>query len=226
MPPNTSVGHDITRQSLVRLNRVRTGCGRFKHNTNQVWLTPSASCECDAASQNAHHITSECPIPRFKGDIDNTQSVSQLRLWWTANNSPPTLLPATLWAFLPVRPYHRHREGKGMCPDVATPCVKDTENGVARQFYSYVIALWCPFPLTLKIGTMTLCLLSSFSCNHIFCTRSNDLKNPYVHFNLPPNFRYFHLYYHFVAMRSAVYLWRSMFYVTVYAVQIKYFIAN
>ena len=31
-----------------------------------------------------------------------------------------------LMSLAPGRPHHRHREGNGMCPDVATPCVKDT----------------------------------------------------------------------------------------------------
>ena len=53
-------------------------------------------------------------------------TVSQPRLWWTTNNGPLPLLPATGWALLPGRSHHHHREGNGMCPDVATPCVKDT----------------------------------------------------------------------------------------------------
>ena len=48
-PSNKPVGHALTRHSLVRLNRIRTGYGRFKHNMNQMGLSPSASCECSAA---------------------------------------------------------------------------------------------------------------------------------------------------------------------------------
>ena len=45
-------------------------------------------------------------------------TVSQLRLWWTANTGPSPLLPATWWALLPPPriPNHRHRAGKCVCP--------------------------------------------------------------------------------------------------------------
>ena len=32
-------------------------------------LSPSASCECGAASQTAHHMTSECPLHSCNGDL-------------------------------------------------------------------------------------------------------------------------------------------------------------
>ena len=50
--------------ATVHLVRVlfRTGSGRFKYHMNMMGLSPSASCGCDAASQTAHHIASECPL--------------------------------------------------------------------------------------------------------------------------------------------------------------------
>ena len=36
--------------SLVRLNCIRTGYGRFNYNMNLMGLSPSASCECGAAT--------------------------------------------------------------------------------------------------------------------------------------------------------------------------------
>ena len=48
----------------MRLNHIRTaGYGRFRYNKNQMGLSPSKSCECGAASQTAHHMASECPLP-------------------------------------------------------------------------------------------------------------------------------------------------------------------
>ena len=55
-----------------------------------------------------------------------THSDGQLGLWWTANNGPPPMLPATWWPLLPGRPRHHRREGNGMSSEVATHCVKDT----------------------------------------------------------------------------------------------------
>ena len=61
-PSRKPIGHDLTRHSLVCLNCIRTGYGRFNYNMNLMGLSPSASCECGAASQTAHHIASECPL--------------------------------------------------------------------------------------------------------------------------------------------------------------------
>ena len=41
-PSNKPIGHDLARHSLVPLNRIRTGYGRFKSNMNRMGLSPSA----------------------------------------------------------------------------------------------------------------------------------------------------------------------------------------
>ena len=43
-PLRKHIGHDLTRHSLVRLNRVITAYGRFKYNMNQMGLSPSVLC--------------------------------------------------------------------------------------------------------------------------------------------------------------------------------------
>ena len=68
-PSNKPIGHDLARQSLVRLNRIRTGYGRFKSNMNRMGLSPSASCECGVTDQTAQHIASECPLHSCDGDL-------------------------------------------------------------------------------------------------------------------------------------------------------------
>ena len=68
-PSDKSIGHDLARYSLVRLDCIRTGYGRFNANMNQMGLSPPASCECGATDQTAQHIASECPLHRCKGDL-------------------------------------------------------------------------------------------------------------------------------------------------------------
>ena len=68
-PSNKHIRHDLARYSLVRLNRIRTGYGRFNANMNQMGLSPSASCDCGATDETAQHIASECPLRRCKGDL-------------------------------------------------------------------------------------------------------------------------------------------------------------
>ena len=43
-PLRKHIGHDQTRHSLVRLNRVITAYGRFKYNMNQMGVSPSVLC--------------------------------------------------------------------------------------------------------------------------------------------------------------------------------------
>ena len=68
-PSNKPIGHDLAQYSLVRLNRIRTGYGRFNVNVNQMGLSPSASCEWGATDQTAQHIAIECSLHRCKGDF-------------------------------------------------------------------------------------------------------------------------------------------------------------
>ena len=55
-PSSKPIGHNLARHSLVRLNCIRTGYGRFKSNMNQMGISPSASCECGAANQTTQHV--------------------------------------------------------------------------------------------------------------------------------------------------------------------------
>ena len=52
----------LTRSAWVRLNRLRTGTGRFRSNMHRWGLAPSAACECGAEEQNADHLITKCPI--------------------------------------------------------------------------------------------------------------------------------------------------------------------
>ena len=66
-PSNKPIGHDLAQHSLVRLNRIRTGYGRFNANMNKMGLSPSVSC--GATDQTAQHIASECPLHHCKEDL-------------------------------------------------------------------------------------------------------------------------------------------------------------
>ena len=68
-PSCKSMGHNLARLSLMRLNRVGTGYDRLNVNTNQMGLSPSASCQCGAANQTEQHIASECPLHSCNDDL-------------------------------------------------------------------------------------------------------------------------------------------------------------
>ena len=65
--PGTSarpVGMGLPRASWVKLNRLRTGVGRFHSSMHKWGLAPSPNCECGASEQTADHVLTMCPIHR------------------------------------------------------------------------------------------------------------------------------------------------------------------
>ena len=55
------IGMSLTRTAWVKLNRLRTGVGRFKLSMHKWGLAFSAKCECGASEQTADHIILTCP---------------------------------------------------------------------------------------------------------------------------------------------------------------------
>ena len=65
--PETSarpVGMGLPRAAWVRLNRLRTGVGRFHSSMHKWGLAPSPNWECGASEQTADHVLTACPIHR------------------------------------------------------------------------------------------------------------------------------------------------------------------
>ena len=59
-----TVGMGLPRAAWVKLNRLRTGVGRFHLSMHKWGLTPSPNCECGASEQIADHVLTACPINR------------------------------------------------------------------------------------------------------------------------------------------------------------------
>ena len=76
------VGIGLPRAAGVKLNRLRTGVGRF-HSTMHKWgLAPSPNCECGASEQTADHILTACFIHRAShGARRLTVSDDETRCW-------------------------------------------------------------------------------------------------------------------------------------------------
>ena len=58
------VGMGLSRAAWVKLNRLRTGVGRFHSFMHKSGLAPSPNCECVASEQTADHVLTACPIHR------------------------------------------------------------------------------------------------------------------------------------------------------------------
>ena len=65
--PETSarpVGMSLPRVAWIKLNRLRTGVGRFHSSMHKWGLASSPNCECGASEQTADHVLTACPIHR------------------------------------------------------------------------------------------------------------------------------------------------------------------
>ena len=58
------VGMGLPRAAWVKLNRLRTGVGRFHSSMHKWGLAPSPNCKCIASEQTADHVLTACPIHR------------------------------------------------------------------------------------------------------------------------------------------------------------------
>ena len=58
------LGMGLPRTYWVKLNRLRTGVGRFHSSIYKWGAAPSPNCECGASEQTADHIISTCPLHR------------------------------------------------------------------------------------------------------------------------------------------------------------------
>ena len=58
LPP----GHELSRLAWIRLNRLRTGIGRFGSLMHSWGLTPIAVCDCGAERQTPEHLLYQIPI--------------------------------------------------------------------------------------------------------------------------------------------------------------------
>jgi len=60
-------GMTLPRTAWVRLNRLRTGVGRFRSCLYKWNMASSAVCECGAEEQTVDHVVLQCPTNRPHG---------------------------------------------------------------------------------------------------------------------------------------------------------------
>ena len=76
------VGMGLPRAAWVKLNRLRTGVGRFHSSMHKCGLAPSPNCECGASEQTADNVLTACPIHRAPHEArDLTDLDDETRCW-------------------------------------------------------------------------------------------------------------------------------------------------
>ena len=82
------VGMGLPRAAWVKLNRLRTGVGRF-HSSMYKWgLAPSPNCECGASEQTADHVLTACPIHRAPHGARGLTVLNDETRYWLNNTLP------------------------------------------------------------------------------------------------------------------------------------------
>jgi len=78
----------LPRRAWVRLNRLRTGVGRFRSCLHKWSMASSAACECGAEEQTVDHIVIQCPIHRPPHGLHGLTVLDDETTEWLLNIFP------------------------------------------------------------------------------------------------------------------------------------------
>ena len=76
------IGISLTRSAWVKLNRLRTGVGRFDSSMHKWDLASSAKCDRGASEQTADHTILTCAINRATREIMGLTVLDDETRYW------------------------------------------------------------------------------------------------------------------------------------------------
>jgi len=81
-------GMTLPRRGGVRLNRLRTGVGRFRSFLYKWGMAYSAACECGAEERTVDHVVVQCPIHRPLHGLHGLTVLDDETTEWLLNTCP------------------------------------------------------------------------------------------------------------------------------------------
>ena len=81
-------GVTLPRRAWVRLNRLRTGVGRFRSCLYKWGMASSAACESGAEEQTVDHVVLQCPIHRPPIGLQGLTVLDDETIEWLLNTCP------------------------------------------------------------------------------------------------------------------------------------------
>ena len=84
------VGMGLPRAAWVKLNRLRTGVGRFRSSMHKWGLALSPNCKCSASEQTADHVLIACPIHRALHGARGLTVLDDETRYWHNNTTAST----------------------------------------------------------------------------------------------------------------------------------------
>jgi len=76
------------RTAVVRLDRFRTGVGRFRSCLYKWGMASSAACECGAEEQTVDPVVLQCPIHRPLHGLHGLTVLDNETIEWLLNTCP------------------------------------------------------------------------------------------------------------------------------------------
>ena len=81
------VGMGLPRAAWVKLNRLRTGVGRFHSSMHEWGLAPLPKSECSASEQTADHVLTACAIHRAPHGVRGLTVLDDETRYWLNNTT-------------------------------------------------------------------------------------------------------------------------------------------
>ena len=81
-------GVTLPRRACVRLNRLRTGVGRFRSCLYKWGMASSEACQCGAEEQTVDHVVLQCPIHRPPHGLHGLTVPDDETIKWLLNTCP------------------------------------------------------------------------------------------------------------------------------------------
>ena len=75
----------VPRPASIRLNRLRTGVGRFQSSMYKWILAFTSICECGILDQTAAHVILECPLHRAPRGYHGLMVLDDETRYWLSN---------------------------------------------------------------------------------------------------------------------------------------------
>ena len=85
-PTITIAGCNLPRSAWTKLNRLRSGVGRFNANLFRWGLVQSPACECGSEEQTADHVITDCTLHGPPNGISGLMEMDAATTEWLLSN--------------------------------------------------------------------------------------------------------------------------------------------
>jgi len=132
----------LPRRAWVRLDRLRTGVGRFRSCLYKWGMVSSAACECGAEEQTVGHVVLECPVHRSPHGLHGLTVLDDETIVWLLNTCPEIECGQAVAST--TRPKEEEQSYTSGCIRIFQECttVMGVCRGVPDECFSRIVTLF------------------------------------------------------------------------------------